>query len=62
MLKRTGICVHRLSNRLTTIGMALIFLGGSAADSPGNGYLWAAAIVLVGCGFAFAGIGLGGGD
>lgn len=39
----------RWSVALTAVGWTLILLGGMAADSPGRGYLYAGAIVLVGC-------------
>lgn len=43
------------AERITGIGILLMFLGGTAADSPGDGYLYAGAIVLVGCALAFLG-------
>ena len=43
------------ANRIMGIGMLLVFLGGSAADSPGDGTFYAAGIVLIGCGFMFIG-------
>ncbi len=43
------------AERITGIGILLMFLGGAAADSPGDGYLYAGAIVLVGCALAFLG-------
>ncbi len=45
----------RWSDALTTAGLILVMLGGMAADSPGDGYLYAGAIVVVGCALAFLG-------
>lgn len=45
----------RWAERITGTGLLLVFLGGMAADSPGNGYLYVGAVVLVGCGIAFLG-------
>ena len=38
------------ADRITLTGLLIVLLGGSGADSPGAGYLWAAAVVLAGCG------------
>lgn len=43
------------ANRIMGIGLLLIFFGGSAADSPGDGTYYAAGIVLAGCGLMFIG-------
>lgn len=40
---------------LTGAGLGLVLIGGMAADSPGNGYLYAGGIVLVGLALAFLG-------
>lgn len=42
-------------NVLIGIGFLLMVLGGSAADSPGNGYLWAGMVFITGLALAALG-------
>ena len=44
---------------ITGAGLALVLIGGMAADSPGTGYLWAAGIVGFGIMLAWLGQALG---
>lgn len=38
-----------IADGLSIVGIMLLFLGGAAADSPGDKYLWAGAVMLAGC-------------
>lgn len=45
-----------MSNGLMGIGFMLILLGGTMADSQGQGIFYAIATVIVGCGLIFVGL------
>jgi len=45
----------RRAHWVTASGLILLLFGGAATDSPGNGYLYAEAIVLVGGAIALIG-------
>lgn len=44
-----------IADGLSIVGIMLLFLGGAAADSPGDKYLWAGAVMLIGCGMMLVG-------
>ena len=42
--------MRKLADKITLTGLLVMLLGATGADSPGDKYLWAGAVVLAGCG------------
>lgn len=47
--------MSKFADRIMLTGFMVMLLGATGADSPGDGYLIAGAVVLAGCGMMAAG-------